>query len=80
VWTREQCGDAVQRHVTVAEQHPAIGQGGFNQSNVLSGGGASSIDLRNLGSNRSLLLINGASFQQQALEEVDAQADLHPSP
>lgn len=41
---------------------PAIGQGGFNQSNVLSGGGASSIDLRNLGSNRSLLLINGKRF------------------
>lgn len=41
---------------------PSIGQGGFNQSNILSGGGASSIDLRNLGSNRSLLLINGKRF------------------
>lgn len=41
---------------------PAIGEGGFNQSNILSGGGASSIDLRNLGSNRSLLLINGKRF------------------
>ena len=41
---------------------PAIGEGGFNQSNTLSGGGASSIDLRNLGSNRSLLLINGKRF------------------
>jgi outer membrane receptor protein involved in Fe transport len=28
----------------------AIGTGGFNQSSILSGGGASSIDLRNLGS------------------------------
>ena len=41
---------------------PAIGDGGFNQSNVLSGGGASSIDLRNLGANRSLILINGKRF------------------
>lgn len=41
---------------------PSIGEGGFNQSNILSGGGASSIDLRNLGSNRSLLLINGKRF------------------
>ena len=41
------------------------GTGGFNQSSVLSGGGASSVDLRNLGQSRVLILINGkrvASF------------------
>lgn len=37
---------------------PAIGDGGFNQASTLSGGGASSIDLRNLGTNRSLILVN----------------------
>ncbi|MGK0258522.1 MAG: iron complex outermembrane receptor protein, partial [Candidatus Azotimanducaceae bacterium] len=41
------------------------GTAGFNQSSVLSGGGASSVDLRNLGQSRVLILINGkrvASF------------------
>lgn len=41
------------------------GTGGFNQSSILSGGGASSVDLRNLGQSRVLILINGkrvASF------------------
>ena len=41
------------------------GTAGFNQSSILSGGGASSIDLRNLGQSRVLILINGkrvASF------------------
>ncbi len=41
------------------------GSAGFNQSSVLNGGGASSVDLRNLGQNRLLILINGkrvASF------------------
>lgn len=37
---------------------PAIGDGGFTQASNLSGGGATSIDLRNLGTNRSLILIN----------------------
>lgn len=41
---------------------PAVSAGGFNQSSILSGGGASTIDLRNLGSNRSLVLINGRRF------------------
>lgn len=41
---------------------PAVSAGGFNQSSILSGGGASTIDLRNLGSNRSLILINGRRF------------------
>lgn len=41
------------------------GTGGFNQSSVLSGGGSTSVDLRNLGQSRVLVLINGkrvASF------------------
>ncbi len=41
------------------------GTAGFNQSSVLSGGGATSVDLRNLGPDRVLILINGkrvASF------------------
>ena len=41
------------------------GTGGFNQSSILSGGGSSSVDLRNLGQSRVLVLINGkrvASF------------------
>lgn len=41
------------------------GTAGFNQQSVLSGGGSSSIDLRNLGDERVLVLINGkrvASF------------------
>jgi iron complex outermembrane receptor protein len=37
----------------------AVGNGGFNQSSNLSGGGAQAIDLRNLGSDRVLNLING---------------------
>ena len=41
------------------------GTAGFNQSSILSGGGASSVDLRNLGQSRVLILVNGkrvASF------------------
>ena len=41
------------------------GTAGFNQSSVLSGGGATSVDLRNLGPDRVLILVNGkrvASF------------------
>lgn len=41
------------------------GTAGFNQSSILSGGGSSSVDLRNLGQSRVLVLINGkrvASF------------------
>ena len=43
----------------------AAGTAGFNQQSVLSGGGASSIDLRGLGQDRVLILVNGkrvASF------------------
>ena len=41
------------------------GTSGFNQSSVLSGGGSTSVDLRNLGPDRVLILVNGkrvASF------------------
>ncbi len=41
------------------------GTAGFNQSSILSGGGSTSVDLRNLGQSRVLILINGkrvASF------------------
>ena len=41
------------------------GTSGFNQSSVLSGGGSTSVDLRNLGQSRVLILVNGkrvASF------------------
>ena len=43
----------------------AAGSAGFNQQSVLSGGGSTSIDLRNLGASRVLILVNGrrvASF------------------
>ncbi|MEM1230432.1 MAG: TonB-dependent receptor [Pseudomonadota bacterium] len=43
----------------------AAGTAGFNQSSILSGGGSTSVDLRNLGASRVLVLINGkrvASF------------------
>ncbi len=53
------------------------GTAGFNQSSVLSGGGATSIDLRNLGQSRVLVLINGkrvASFADSlANQAVDLQ-------
>ncbi len=43
----------------------SAGTAGFNQSSILSGGGSTSLDLRNLGPDRVLILINGrrvASF------------------
>ncbi len=60
---------------------PSIGTGGFNQSSVLSGGGASSIDLRNLGQDRVLILINGrrvASFAD-ALQNQAADLSFVPT-
>ncbi len=59
----------------------AIGTGGFNQSSILSGGGASSIDLRNLGQSRVLVLINGrrvASFAD-ALQNQAADLSFVPT-
>ena len=51
------------------------GTAGFNQSSVLSGGGSTSIDLRNLGQSRVLILVNGkrvASFADSlANQSVD---------
>jgi iron complex outermembrane receptor protein len=60
---------------------PAVGTGGFNQSSVLSGGGATSIDLRNLGQDRVLILINGrrvASFAD-ALQNQAADLSFVPT-
>jgi len=53
------------------------GTAGFNQQSVLSGGGASSVDLRNLGDERVLVLVNGkrvASFADAlANQAIDLQ-------
>jgi outer membrane receptor protein involved in Fe transport len=60
---------------------PSIGSGGFNQTSILSGGGASSIDLRNLGQDRVLVLINGrrvASFAD-ALQNQAADLSFVPT-
>lgn len=46
----------------ILRQDPAISGGGFGQSNILSGGGAQTIDLRNLGPNRTLVLIDGQRY------------------
>jgi len=44
----------------------AVTTGGFGKSSNLSGGGAQAIDLRNLGSDRVLTLINGRRFSRFA--------------
>jgi len=46
----------------ILRQDPAVSGGGFGQSNILSGGGAQVVDLRNLGSNRTLVLIDGQRY------------------
>ena len=59
----------------------AVGTGGFNQTSILSGGGATSIDLRNLGPDRVLILINGrrvASFAD-ALQNQAADLSFVPT-
>ena len=59
----------------------AIGTGGFNQSNILSGGGSTSVDLRNFGEDRVLILINGrrvASFAD-ALQNQAADLSFVPT-
>ena len=60
---------------------PTIGSGGFNQTSILSGGGATSVDLRNLGPDRVLILINGrrvASFAD-ALQNQAADLSFVPT-
>lgn len=52
------------------------GTGGFNQSSILSGGGATSIDLRNLGASRVLILINGKRVASFADALANQAADL----
>lgn len=54
----------------------AMGTGGFNQSSVLSGGGSTSIDLRNLGQARVLILINGRRVASFADALANQAADL----
>jgi outer membrane receptor protein involved in Fe transport len=57
------------------------GGGSFNQSSILSGGGATSIDLRYLGQSRVLVLINGrrvASFAD-ALQNQAADLSFVPT-
>lgn len=57
-------------------QQASIGTGGFNQSSILSGGGATSIDLRNLGQSRVLILINGRRVASFADALANQAADL----
>ncbi len=54
----------------------AAGSGGFNQSSILSGGGATSIDLRNLGANRVLILVNGRRMADFADSLANRAGDL----
>ncbi|MBL8531391.1 MAG: TonB-dependent receptor, partial [Hyphomonadaceae bacterium] len=46
----------------ILRQDPAIGNGGFGAGNILSGGGAQTIDLRNLGPQRTLVLVDGQRY------------------
>ncbi|HZD51552.1 MAG TPA: TonB-dependent receptor [Woeseiaceae bacterium] len=57
-------------------QQTSIGTGGFNQSSILSGGGATSVDLRNLGPDRVLILINGRRVASFADSLANQAADL----
>lgn len=52
------------------------GTSGFNQSSVLSGGGATSVDLRYLGPDRVLILINGRRVASFADALANQAADL----
>lgn len=57
-------------------QQPSAGTAGFNQTSTLSGGGATSIDLRNLGPDRVLILINGRRVASFADSLANQAADL----
>ena len=57
-------------------ENAAVGTAGFNQSSILSGGGATSIDLRNLGQSRVLILINGRRVASFADALQNQAADL----
>jgi outer membrane receptor protein involved in Fe transport len=54
----------------------AFGDGGVNQSSILSGGGAQTVDLRNLGTDRTLNLINGRRVANFADALQNESADL----
>jgi iron complex outermembrane receptor protein len=60
----------------VLRQQAAAGTAGFNQSSILSGGGSSSVDLRNLGQERVLVLINGKRVASFADALQNQAADL----
>ncbi|MFK7912604.1 MAG: TonB-dependent receptor plug domain-containing protein [Pseudomonadales bacterium] len=62
-------GEALRNQVT-------SGTAGFNQSSILSGGGATSVDLRNLGTSRVLVLINGKRVASFADALANQAADL----
>ncbi len=57
-------------------QQLAVTTGGFGQSQVTSGGGASSVDLRFLGQDRVLVLINGRRVANIADSLANEAADL----
>ena len=57
-------------------QQASIGTGGFNQSSILGGGGSTSIDLRNMGQERVLILINGRRVASFADALANQAADL----
>ncbi len=54
----------------------AVTTGGFGKSSNLSGGGAQAIDLRNLGEDRVLTLINGRRMPKYADALQNEAADL----
>lgn len=60
----------------ILRDQPSVTSGGFNQSSNLSGGGAQSIDLRNLGADRVLTLINGRRVAKFADALQNESADL----
>ncbi len=61
-------------------QQLASGSGGFGQSSNLSGGGATSVDLRNLGQDRVLVLINGKRLARFADGLANEAGDLSMIP
>ena len=54
----------------------AAGSAGFNQQSILSGGGSTSVDLRNMGANRVLILINGRRVASFADSLANLSGDL----
>jgi outer membrane receptor protein involved in Fe transport len=63
----------------VLQRHPAVTLQGLNRNSVHGGGGRSSVDLRNLRPERTLLLVNGRRTAISALSFLEA-ADLNHIP